>query len=54
MADKVKPDAHYEVKMKRATKIGRTWYRPDDARILMKGSLLEQYKDAVASFKEVK
>lgn len=54
MADKIKPDAHYEVKMKESVKIGPTWHRPGDARVVLKGSLVEKYKDAVASYKEVK
>jgi hypothetical protein len=54
MADKIKPDAHYEVKMKKTVKIGRTWHRPSDVRVILKGTLVSEYKDAIASFKEVK
>lgn len=54
MAEKdIKPDVDYEVKLKSSVKYGPTWLRPKD-KVVVKGHVLSEIKDAVASYKEVK
>lgn len=54
MAEKqIKPDADYEIKLSKAVKHGHTWLRPKN-KVVVKGYVLSEIKEAVASYKEVK